>query len=157
MKLSSSGQGKSDYRQIQFMKKKSLLHFFQISGFFKGMYYPLLTSGALNSLFFGVYGVSLEVLDSNIAEAKRGKNRFHRFMYTYIYRVSQYYVDFQLRQKYDKFWGCIWTFWAFLTKWVKIALVLEQKKKKKAKQMLFKPLLSRLPIFSATSYFRGQK
>ena len=28
-------------------------------GFFKGMFYPVITAGAVNSLFFGVYGVTL--------------------------------------------------------------------------------------------------
>ena len=34
------------------------------------MYYPLLTSGALNSLFFGVYGVSLEMMNPALAADK---------------------------------------------------------------------------------------
>ena len=37
----------------------------QLSGFFKGMYYPLLSAGALNSLFFGVYGVTLRAMTEN--------------------------------------------------------------------------------------------
>ena len=32
-------------------------------GFFKGMMYPLLTAGAINSIFFGVYGVTLAQLE----------------------------------------------------------------------------------------------
>lgn len=35
-----------------------------LRGLFKGMYYPMLSAGALNSLFFGVYGVSLKFLTS---------------------------------------------------------------------------------------------
>jgi hypothetical protein len=31
-------------------------------GFFKGMLYPLLSSGAINSLFFGFYGATLNQL-----------------------------------------------------------------------------------------------
>jgi hypothetical protein len=37
---------------------------FQVHGFYKGMGFPLLTSSAQNSLFFGVYGNSLRVLES---------------------------------------------------------------------------------------------
>ena len=40
----------------------------QLSGFFKGMYYPLLSAGALNSLFFGVYGVTLRAMTENREE-----------------------------------------------------------------------------------------
>ena len=48
------------------------LHFpLQLSGFFKGMYYPLLSAGALNSLFFGVYGVTLRSMTEN-REGERG-------------------------------------------------------------------------------------
>ena len=28
-------------------------------GFFKGMLYPVITAGAINSVFFGVYGVTM--------------------------------------------------------------------------------------------------
>ena len=34
------------------------------------MYYPMLSAGALNSLFFGVYGVSLRFMTSLRADAK---------------------------------------------------------------------------------------
>ncbi len=30
-------------------------------GFFKGMLYPLMSAGAMNSLFFGVYGFALKM------------------------------------------------------------------------------------------------
>ena len=44
----------------------SNIHFklFQVRGLFKGMLYPMLSAGALNSLFFGVYGVSLRFMTS---------------------------------------------------------------------------------------------
>ena len=29
-------------------------------GFFKGMLYPVITAGAINSVFFGVYGVCMD-------------------------------------------------------------------------------------------------
>ena len=45
--------------------ESSLIYFLQLSGFFKGMYYPLLSAGALNSLFFGVYGVTLRAMTEN--------------------------------------------------------------------------------------------
>jgi len=35
-----------------------------VKGLFKGMYYPIIAAGALNSLFFGVYGVSLRFMTS---------------------------------------------------------------------------------------------
>ena len=43
------------------LKTTSTLHSrcFQMRGYFKGMSYPLWSAGALNSLFFGVYGVTL--------------------------------------------------------------------------------------------------
>ncbi len=40
------------------------------AGFFKGMYYPLLSAGALNSLFFGMYGVSLRAMTERRAKAE---------------------------------------------------------------------------------------
>ena len=36
------------------------------------MYYPILSAGALNSLFFGVYGVSLRFMTSLRADANAG-------------------------------------------------------------------------------------
>ena len=30
-----------------------------VAGYFKGMLYPVLTAGAINSVFFGVYGVCM--------------------------------------------------------------------------------------------------
>eukprot|EP00093_Oithona_nana_P014145 14145.XXX_304979_300326_1 [CDS] Oithona nana genome sequencing. len=43
-----------------------------VRGLFKGMYYPILSAGALNSLFFGVYGVSLRFMTSLRADANAG-------------------------------------------------------------------------------------
>ena len=34
----------------------------QVSGFFKGMSYPIFAAGALNSIYFGVYGATLRSL-----------------------------------------------------------------------------------------------
>ncbi|TRY78602.1 hypothetical protein TCAL_06452 [Tigriopus californicus] len=48
---------------------KSCFQFEGVQGFFKGMYYPLLSAGALNSLFFGVYGMSLNAM----TELRTGK------------------------------------------------------------------------------------
>ena len=39
----------------------------QLAGFFKGMSYPILANGAINSIFFGVYGVTLR----SIAEKRQ--------------------------------------------------------------------------------------
>lgn len=36
----------------------------QLNGFYRGMTFPLLTSGALNSILFGVYGNELRRLQS---------------------------------------------------------------------------------------------
>ena len=47
----------------------------QVSGFFKGMYYPLLSAGALNSLFFGVYGVSLRAMTERRYDNATGDRR----------------------------------------------------------------------------------
>ena len=33
-------------------------------GFLKGMFYPVLTAGAINSIFFGVYGVTMAKLQA---------------------------------------------------------------------------------------------
>lgn len=45
-----------------------------VKGLFKGMFYPMLSAGALNSIFFGVYGVSLRYMTSLRApEAGGGK------------------------------------------------------------------------------------
>ena len=30
-----------------------------VAGYFKGMLYPVLTAGAINSVFFGIYGVTM--------------------------------------------------------------------------------------------------
>ena len=49
----------------------------QLSGFFKGMYYPLLSAGALNSLFFGVYGITLRSMTEN-REGTNVCSEFHR-------------------------------------------------------------------------------
>ena len=57
-------------RQQAFVKKSSLytvtkncLKYEGVAGLFKGMSYPLLSAGALNSLFFGVYGSTLEIMN----------------------------------------------------------------------------------------------
>jgi hypothetical protein len=36
-------------------------------GFFKGMLYPILSSGAINSIFFGFYGATLNQLPVRLA------------------------------------------------------------------------------------------
>jgi solute carrier family 25 protein 45/47 len=45
--------------------QKSFITLFQLSGYFKGMSYPILSAGAMNSLFFGVYGVTLRAIAKN--------------------------------------------------------------------------------------------
>ncbi len=47
------------------MPNSCFLSLSQVHGYFKGMSYPLLAAGALNSLFFGVYGVTLRFLQEN--------------------------------------------------------------------------------------------
>jgi len=37
---------------------------FQLLGFYKGMSFPVLSAGVMNSLFFGVYGTSLRQMQS---------------------------------------------------------------------------------------------
>jgi len=36
-------------------------------GFFKGMWYPILSAGAMNSMFFGVYGTTLKLIEKSDA------------------------------------------------------------------------------------------
>ena len=36
-------------------------------GFFKGMLYPVITAGAINSVFFGVYGVCMDKMKVIVA------------------------------------------------------------------------------------------
>ena len=66
--------------------KKSL--FFQARGLFKGMLYPMLSAGALNSLFFGVYGVSLRFMTSlrDPTTASKQVWKFQDFSVTQILR-----------------------------------------------------------------------
>ena len=40
---------------------------FKPRGFFKGMWYPILSAGAMNSMFFGVYGTSLKLIEKSDA------------------------------------------------------------------------------------------
>lgn len=47
--------------QLFLIKKKLLL---QLNGFFRGMTFPLFTSGTLNSILFGIYGNELRRLQS---------------------------------------------------------------------------------------------
>lgn len=44
--------------------KENIFFFFQLNGFFRGMAFPLLTSGMLNSILFGIYGNELRRLQS---------------------------------------------------------------------------------------------
>ena len=57
-----------------------LICVFQFRGFYKGMGFPLLAAGALNSVFFGVYGTSLRALEkhnkSADIDANKGYNIF---------------------------------------------------------------------------------
>ncbi len=46
----------------------------QIHGFFKGMSYPLVSAGVLNSLFFGTYGVALRALRGDAKRQQRPSN-----------------------------------------------------------------------------------
>ena len=43
---------------------------FQSKGFFRGLSYPLISYGVVNSLFFGVYGNSLKWLDRDRSDKK---------------------------------------------------------------------------------------
>ena len=43
---------------------------FQSKGFFRGLSYPLISYGIVNSLFFGVYGNSLKWLDRDRSDKK---------------------------------------------------------------------------------------
>ena len=55
-KVKEAGDGQS------LKKTKDFLLFVQVKGLFKGMMYPMVSAGVLNSLFFGVYGVSLRAM-----------------------------------------------------------------------------------------------
>lgn len=59
-----------------------MLLLFKLIGFFRGMMFPLLTSGTLNSILFGVYGNELRRLQSICAnDAERKKTwRQHVFI-----------------------------------------------------------------------------
>jgi hypothetical protein len=58
------------YHHNMFMGQSSgttlqrVLLLLQVQGLFKGMMYPMVSAGVLNSLFFGVYGVSLRAMTS---------------------------------------------------------------------------------------------
>ena len=41
---------------------RNIFHTEGLAGYFKGMLYPVLTAGAINSVFFGVYGVCMAKL-----------------------------------------------------------------------------------------------
>ena len=53
-------------------------------GFFKGMLYPLLSSGAINSLFFGFYGATLNQLPVRFYEAIYGDILKSQILQSYI-------------------------------------------------------------------------
>ncbi|KAJ9591718.1 hypothetical protein L9F63_001746 [Diploptera punctata] len=67
-------------RQQTFQHPKVLGIFLQtlkyegIHGFYKGMGFPLLAAGALNSVFFGVYGTCLRVLEKHNKSADTSHN-----------------------------------------------------------------------------------
>ena len=51
----------------------SLIIFFKPRGFFKGMWYPILSAGAMNSMFFGVYGTTLKLIEKSDALSNSGQ------------------------------------------------------------------------------------
>ncbi|PSN34246.1 Solute carrier family 25 member 45 [Blattella germanica] len=48
----------------------------KIYGFYKGMTFPFLTAGAMNSLFFGVYGMCLRSLEKNNRQESSEKTKY---------------------------------------------------------------------------------
>lgn len=48
----------------------------QLNGFYRGMTFPLLTSGALNSILFGVYGNELRRLQNMCKTDAERRNEF---------------------------------------------------------------------------------
>ena len=54
-----------------------VLVLFQVRGFFRGLGFPLVTYGAINSLFFGTYGATLKYM-------KGGEHRKSTYMEIYV-------------------------------------------------------------------------
>jgi solute carrier family 25 (mitochondrial carnitine/acylcarnitine transporter), member 20/29 len=49
-----------------FLKSAFLKFALQLIGFYKGMSFPVLSAGIMNSLYFGVYGTSLRHMQSQL-------------------------------------------------------------------------------------------
>jgi hypothetical protein len=58
---------------------------FQFYGFYKGMGFPLLTAGVLNSVFFGVYGNCLRALENFHKRHDPNNNDVNKYWYTNIF------------------------------------------------------------------------
>lgn len=54
----------------------------QLNGFYRGMMFPLFTTGAINSILFGIYGNELRILQNRCTDEieKRNKWRKHVFI-----------------------------------------------------------------------------
>jgi solute carrier family 25 protein 45/47 len=63
---------------------------FQLHGFYKGMGFPLLTSGALNSLFFGVYGNSLRALENCHKRHDPDNSDVSKYWYTNVFLAGAF-------------------------------------------------------------------
>ncbi|KAG4074319.1 hypothetical protein HA402_008728 [Bradysia odoriphaga] len=50
----------------------------QLNGFYRGLTFPLLTTGAINTLFFGIYGNELRNLQSNCSTYKEKQEKWGR-------------------------------------------------------------------------------
>lgn len=58
---------------------------FQLHGFYKGMGFPLLTAGVMNSVFFGVYGNCLRALDNFHKRQDPENNDVSKYWYTNVF------------------------------------------------------------------------
>lgn len=54
----------------------------QLNGFFRGMMFPLMTSGMLNSVLFGVYGNELRRLNAMCANDAERQRKWRQNVFT---------------------------------------------------------------------------
>jgi len=63
---------------------------FQLHGFYKGMGFPLLTAGAQNSFFFGVYGNSLRALENYHKQHNPENSDVSKYWYTNVFLAGSF-------------------------------------------------------------------
>lgn len=70
-------------QSMQNVKHNTIDRYVQMRGFYRGMAFPLVSVGILNSIFFGVYGNSLRMLgklgEASGSRSKEGREMDHAY------------------------------------------------------------------------------